>query len=97
MFAVVVNFTLKAESQNEFMQLILANATTSLESEANCHQFDVCSTIDRPNEVFLYELYADGIAFDTHLASEHFKRFASETEHMVQAKEIRLYPSVVQY
>ena len=97
MFAVVVNFTLKTTAQMEFMQLILANAKTSLESEVNCHQFDVCSAPDKPSEVFLYELYTDSKAFDIHLASEHFQRFASQTEQMVLTKEIRLYPNVVQY
>lgn len=97
MFAVVVIFSLKAEQTADFERLILANAKTSLDTEVSCHQFDVCSNPEKPTEIFLYELYTDRAAFDVHLASEHFKRFAKESEDMVLSKELRLYPSVVQF
>ncbi|MGI9463684.1 MAG: putative quinol monooxygenase, partial [Aestuariivirgaceae bacterium] len=43
-----------------------------------CRRFDVCTDPDRPERVFLYEIYDDRAAFDAHLASDHFKAFDAE-------------------
>ena len=97
MFAVVVMFKVKPEASKDFMALILKNAKKSLDEEVSCHQFDVCSLPENPTDVFLYELYSNREAFDVHLASDHFLDFSRATENMVTAKELRLYPKVVQY
>lgn len=91
MFAVVVTFVVKAQSTAEFMPLILANAKRSLALEDGCHQFDVCADPERPNEVFLYELYRDAPAFQTHLSSAHFQAFNSETLAMLADKQVKTY------
>ena len=97
MYAVVVLFKIKAESAARFANLVLANAKLSLDEEPKCHQFDVCFNAEKPEEIFLYELYTDKAAFDTHLASDHFLSFAKKTADMVESKELRLYADVVQY
>lgn len=95
-FAVVVTFNIKPDALAAFMPLMLENARTSLRSETGCHQFDVATDPERPNEVFLYEIYADPAAFDAHLASAHFRAFDAETAGMIDAKDVRIYKSVSQ-
>ena len=96
MYAVVVTFTIKPDDFDAFMPLMHNNARVSLSDEAECHQFDVLTDPDQPNEVLLYELYTDAAAFDVHLASDHFKRFNAETADMVAAKTVRTFSQVAQ-
>lgn len=94
MFAVVVTFQIKDGAMDAFLPAMTENARVSLAEEAACHQFDVCTDADRPNEVFLYELYSDRAGFDAHLASAHFKAFDAQVAPMVAAKDVRLYAEV---
>ncbi|MCT8159440.1 putative quinol monooxygenase [Pseudoruegeria sp. SHC-113] len=94
MFAVTVTFTLKPGQMEAFLPLMLANARTSLEVEPGCLQFDTCRNAGG-DEIFLYEIYTDRAAFDTHLASPHFKAFDAEVADMVAAKQVALFDEVL--
>ena len=96
MFAVVVRFHLKPGTMEDFLPLITQNAKTSLNDEDGCHQFDVLTDPDAPDEVFLYELYSDAAAFETHLASAHFKSFDAAAGDMIATKDVRTYATVRQ-
>lgn len=95
-YAVVVTFVIKPDKIRAFLPLMRSNARTSLTVEARCHQFDIATDPDRPNEVFLYELYEDRAAFDAHLASPHFKDFDAKVADMIDTKEVRTYAQVTQ-
>lgn len=96
MFAVVVTFSILPDAMDDFMLLILENAQISLRTEHGCHQFDVATDPSRPQEVFLYELYTDPSAFQSHLASEHFLRFDAATTKMIADKTVKTYARVMQ-
>ncbi|MEH6646568.1 putative quinol monooxygenase [Sulfitobacter sp.] len=95
-YAVVVTFVIKPQAFDEFLYLMWVNARKSLEVEAGCHQFDISTDPDRPNEVFLYEIYTDRAAFEAHLTSDHFKSFDGDTAEMTLTREVRTYTQVVQ-
>ena len=96
MFAVVVTFTLSPGQMTRFLPLMVENAQISLRDEEGCHQFDVATDPDRPEEIFLYELYNDAEAFAKHLATGHFKRFDAATRDMIAAKSVTTYRQVQQ-
>ena len=96
MYAVCVTFQLTQGSMDAFMPLMLANAKTSLSIEPGCHQFDVLSDSAQPEGVHLYELYTDRAAFDTHLASAHFKMFDAAVTPMIAGKTIHTWDKVAQ-
>lgn len=96
MFAVVVIFTLAPGTRADFMPLMQENARMSLEAEPGCRQFDIATDTDRPDEVFLYEIYDDAKAFEVHLASDHFASFSAATAAMIAAKTVRTYRQVIQ-
>lgn len=91
LFAVVVFFELELDARTSFIELVTANAKTSVEVEPACHRFDVLVSEDRPNSVMLYELYADKAAFELHLASSHFKAFDALSKSMVATKAVTIY------
>ncbi|MCR8726063.1 putative quinol monooxygenase [Frigidibacter sp. ROC022] len=96
MFAVVVTFQIVPGQMPAFLPLMLANARASLTAEDGCHQFDVATDPERPDEVFLYELYTDKAAFDAHLDSPHFAEFNAGTAAMIAGKTVATYAQVQQ-
>lgn len=91
MFAVLVTFQIKAGFMDSFLPLMKDNAEASLQKEPGCHVFDVCRD---GQEVFLYELYDDRTAFNTHLTSDHFLDFDAAVAAMVADKHVRFYEEV---
>lgn len=96
MYAVCVMFQLKPDCMGDFMPLMLENARASLDAEPDCHQFDVATDPERPDAVFLYELYSDRAAFEVHLASDHFRAFNATTREMIAKKAVTTWPEVTQ-
>ena len=96
MYAVVVSFTLKPGAAKTFMPLMYENAQASLRDEPGCHQFDVATNVDTPDEVFLYELYTDASAFESHLTTPHFISFDAAAADFIATKTVSTYNKVVQ-
>lgn len=94
MFAVVVEFEIVEGKMPNFLKAMHENATRSLADEAGCHRFDVCTDKAQPNTVFLYELYTDQDAFDTHTQQPHFAKVNAAVEGLVTAKTIQTYDTV---
>lgn len=91
MFAVCVSFDIHRQWCDAFLERMREQARTSLDLEPGCLRFDVWSDSDSPTTVFLYEIYADAAAFDTHLESAHFKAFDAAVAGMVAAKSVVTY------
>ncbi len=94
MYALAVTFQIKSGQMEAFMPLMRQNAQTSLQIEPGCHRFDICTDPDRPDEVFLYELYTDKAAFQAHLDNAHFKAFDQQVAAMIARKEVRGFAQV---
>ena len=95
-FAVCVNFGVKDEMVQEFLEHMYVNARASLETEAGCLQFDVLTDPSRPTAVFLYELYSSQDSFKLHMETAHFLSFDAKTSNMIATKAVDTYQSVVQ-
>lgn len=88
-FAVVVDFEIDPDQVDAFRIAMLQQAKNSLELEEGCRQFDVFTDAQTPTIFVLYELYDDEAAFEAHLESDHFARFAAHVEPMVINRIIR--------
>jgi quinol monooxygenase YgiN len=94
MYAVCVTLQVKAGMFDTFMPLMQKQAQNSLEKEDACHRFDVCTNPDKPEEVFLYEVYEDASAFQMHLATVHFKVFDTAVQSLLAGKTVNTYSLV---
>ena len=94
MFVVAVTFTLAPGAADGFMPHMLENARASEADEPGCVRFDVCRSADRPDEVFLYEVYTDAAAFDGHREMPHYAAFQEAIEGMVTGKDVRTFALV---
>ncbi|WP_458376581.1 putative quinol monooxygenase [Pseudomonas pergaminensis] len=91
MLIIAVTFVLHKEHLASFLDEVLQNAKTSLDSEPGCIRFDVCEN-SQECEVFLYEQYVDDHAFDEiHLKSSHFLDFNEITAPWIAKKSMHRY------
>ena len=91
MYVVTVEFDLDARFVSPFMEAMRENARESRICEPGCRQFDICSAEADSTKVFLYEVYQDRAAFETHMQTEHFKRFDASVRAWVRNKNVRTY------
>ncbi|BAT60678.1 autoinducer 2-degrading protein LsrG [Variibacter gotjawalensis] len=90
-YVVWVEFDIDPEKFAAFMPLMETNAKASFNDEVGCQQFDLLRPADKPNAVALYEIYDDKAAFDVHLKSPHFLKFAEATKDMIVARRISTF------
>ena len=89
MFVVCVEFEIEPGQTDVFMAAVRTNAKQSFNQEVGCRQFDFCDDRQIPNSVFLYEVYDDEAAFETHKLTLHYGAFYQATGGMVVNKSIR--------
>jgi quinol monooxygenase YgiN len=86
---ILVEFVVAPEGRAGFAELVRENAAASLRDEPGCRRFDVLVPEDGPGDrVVLYEIYDDAEAFDAHLRSRHYARFARASEPLVRGKTV---------
>jgi autoinducer 2-degrading protein len=86
-WVVTVEFMIRSGFADRFLKRLAAQAAESLR-EPGCSQFDVCVDPSDEHRMFLYEVYSDREAFDTHLAGAHFKDFDAATRPWVGSKTV---------
>lgn len=96
MFAVTVSFKINPGRMEEFLRHMRINAQSSMRDEAGCHRFDICTDPSRPDEVFLYELYADEAAFGVHQTMPHFAAMGAAAAGLVASRDLRSFSVVEQ-
>jgi (4S)-4-hydroxy-5-phosphonooxypentane-2,3-dione isomerase len=82
--AILVTFSLKPGKAEEFKNLILVNATASVQQEADCFQFHVTQSDENPNVFRLYEVYADAASVEVHKTQPHYKTFVAASKPLVE-------------
>ncbi len=91
MFCVTVIFQVLPDRRDRFLARVAQQAKDSLDGEPGCHRFDVWSDASRPAEVYLYEVYEDRAAFDSHMQTRHFKAFDRDIADWVADKSVTLW------
>jgi quinol monooxygenase YgiN len=90
-YAVWVEFDVSPERLESFVRLVTENARNSLSKEPGCQQFDVLRPESGGSQVALYEIYAGRAAFEVHLASLHYHRFAELVAPMIVGKRVQTF------
>ena len=72
----------------KFVEAIKENAAASVK-EPGCREFNVLVMPNRPNHVFLFEVYDNEAALAAHRNTEHFKKYAATTANMVADRNAR--------
>ena len=94
MLAVCVDFEIDLASLDAFLPIMKKNTSDSLANEIGCHQFDIAQDQQNPTKVFLYELYDDAVAFESHKKESHYLELNDAIRGMVNKKSICLLKKI---
>jgi quinol monooxygenase YgiN len=83
-----VDLDINPADMPKFLELIKENAAAAVK-EPGCREFNVTVLAKDPNHVFLYEVYDNAAALDSHRATDHFKKYAAATANMVAKRDVR--------
>ena len=72
MHVIIAPIQIKEGHKEAFMAEMIADARGSVADEPGCLRFDVIQDPDEENRIWLYEIYKDEDAFQTHLQTPHF-------------------------
>jgi len=75
MLALVVTIKIKPGYRDAFVESLLDDARGSVNSEPGCLRFDILQDNADRNRIFLYEVYKDEQALETHRQTPHFQKW----------------------
>lgn len=75
MYVLVVTIDIKPGFKERFVGAMLDDARGSVTNEPGCVRFDVIQDEERPDRIYLYEVYTSKAAFDAHCQAPHFIRW----------------------
>ena len=83
-----VDLVIVPSEMAKFIEAVKENGANAVK-EPGCHEFNISVLANRPNHVFLYEVYDNEAALNTHRATEHFKKYLATTASMVADRNVR--------
>ena len=72
----------------KFLEAIKENGANAVK-EPGCREFNITVMANNPNHVFLYEVYDNEAALNTHRQTEHFKKYQAATANMIADRNVR--------
>jgi len=93
-YIVAAQLVVEPEQHDRFKEHVLENARMARTTEKGCCQFDVCVDPQQPGRFFLYEVYDDRAAFETHQASAHLLAFREKAGGLLKSREVRFYERI---
>ena len=84
MYVLIVPIHIKPEHREAFLESMLDDAIGSVRDEPGCLRFDVIQDSSDPNCIYLYEVYRDEAAFQSHTEAPHFVRWRETVQRLVR-------------
>jgi (4S)-4-hydroxy-5-phosphonooxypentane-2,3-dione isomerase len=78
----------------DYLVAIKEVGAASIKSEPGCSEFDITVSQKDPNHLFIFEVYENATAFDAHLKSDHYKKYAVAAKDVVAKREVHPLSSV---
>jgi quinol monooxygenase YgiN len=86
-FVLVVELEIDPAQLEPFKAAIKENGETAVRAEPGCLSFNAVFEKDNPTRVRLFEIYQNAAAFQAHLETPHFKKYAETTKDMVKSRK----------
>lgn len=83
-----VDFDILPAERENYLAAITENGMASVK-EPGCRRFDILNLASDPNHFFLYEVYDNDAAVQSHRTTDHFKKYAAATAKMIAKREAR--------
>jgi quinol monooxygenase YgiN len=89
---VVVATWVAREGEEERVAGAIEQLTGPSRAESGCLTYQAQRSLEEPRSFLLYEVYESREAYEEHLASDHFRRFATELGiPLLERRERRFY------
>lgn len=88
--ALVLELDVVAGKTADFLARAAEHRETVIRNEPGCQRFDVLSSEDTPDKVFVYAVYANQSALETHFSTSYTKHFLDGTREMVAGRKLNL-------
>ena len=92
-FVNAVDLDIVPAEREKFMAAIKENGAASVK-EPGCREFNIQVLASDPNHVFLYEVYDNEAALQSHRQTDHFKKYQATTANMVSGRNARPMASI---
>jgi autoinducer 2-degrading protein len=66
----------------------------TIKTEPGCSEFDITVSQKDPNRLFMFEVYDNAAAFDAHLKTDHYKKYAAMVTDIVAKREVHPLSSI---
>jgi autoinducer 2-degrading protein len=83
-----VDLVIVPSEMSKYVEAIKENGAASVK-EPGCREFNVLVLPNRPNHVFLFEVYDNEAALAAHRETPHFKKYMVTTGNMVADRNVR--------
>jgi (4S)-4-hydroxy-5-phosphonooxypentane-2,3-dione isomerase len=83
-----VDLVIVPSEMSKFVEAIKENGAAAVK-EPGCREFNVLVLANRPNHVFLFEVYDNEAALAAHRETPHFKKYAATAANMVADRNVR--------
>jgi autoinducer 2-degrading protein len=81
-----VDIDVAAAQIDNYLSALKENGAASVH-EPGCRAFNIAVSQKNTNHVFVFEVYENAAAFDAHLQTDHFKKYAAATKDMVAKRD----------
>ena len=78
---------------DKFLAAPKANGAAAVQ-EPGCREFNITVSQKDPNHVFVFEVYESAAAFDAHLNTDHFRKYAATAKDIVAKREVHPLSSI---
>ena len=75
LYIIHAKLVIKEDKIDDFIRAITLDAVGSVNEEQGCLRFDVFQDKEKPNQIFLYEVYTNLSAFQYHTKTPHIKKW----------------------
>lgn len=85
--ALVVELEIAAGQKEAFIARALEHRDNVRRNEPGCQRFDVVTSDEDDSKVFLYEVYVDEAALETHFNTAHMQEYREDTGPMIARRQ----------
>lgn len=88
--ALVLELEVAPGKKSAFVARAAEHRETVVRNELGCKRFDVLTSEDEPDKVFLYAVYANRSALETHFSTSYTRHFLDGIDEMVTGRKLSL-------
>ena len=89
-----VNIDVVPGQIENYLAAIKEVGAAAIKTEPGCSEFNITVSQKDPNHLFIFEVYENAAAFDAHLKSDHYKKYAATAKDVVTKREVHSLSSV---